>query len=104
MGTVLRGFKKVRAVTWSDLRGLGTNPVLKSSYFWLAFVPIAAKLLLQLKQPFVFKVLGKEHMLYLHLPFSWYIFYFSAVAFAIATALFGLFCPRIIKRYSSFAD
>jgi hypothetical protein len=67
-------------------------------------VPIAAKLLLQLKQPFVFTLLGKEHTLYLHLPFSWYLFYFSAVAFAVATALFGLFCPKIIKKYSSFGD
>lgn len=105
MKTALVGIvKKLRGITWSDLRRFGTNPVLKSSYFWLAVVPIAAKLLLQLKQPFVFALLGKEHTLYLHLPFSWSLFYFSAVAFAIASALFGLFCPRIIKQYSSFGE
>jgi hypothetical protein len=51
-------------------------------------VPLAAKFLLQLKQPFVFMLLGKEHTVWLDLPFSWYAFYFSAVAFAIGTALF----------------
>jgi hypothetical protein len=78
--------------------------VLKSSYWWLAFVPIAAKILLQFSQPFVFTLLGKEHTIFFRLPFSWYVFYFAAVAFAIGTGLFSLFCPRMIKRYSSFAE
>ena len=95
---------RLTPIEWSDLRRFGTSAVLKSSYFWLASIPIAAKLLLQLKQPFVFTFLGKEHTVFLHLPFSWYLFYFSAVAFATASALFGFYCPRIIKRYSSFGD
>src|SRR5437764_13934173 len=101
MGTLS---KKLGSVTWSDLRRYGTNRVLKSSYFWLAAVPIAAKLLLQLNQPLVFRWLGKEHMVFLHLPFSWSAFYFSAVAFSVASALFAFFCPRMIKQYSSFGE
>jgi len=101
---VLRVFKKLSSITWSDLRRFGTNRVLKSSYFWLVMVPIAAKLLLQFKQPFVFGLLGETHTIYLNLPFSWYLFYFSAFAFSIATALFALFCPEMVKRYSSFAS
>src|SRR5262249_15723647 len=31
-------------------------------------------------------------------------FYFSAVAFAVGTALFDIFCPRMIKQYASFGD
>lgn len=30
---------------WSTLGKLGENPYVRSSYFWLAFVPIAAKAL-----------------------------------------------------------
>ncbi len=96
--------KKLIQKPWSGLRRFGTNRVIKTSYFWLAIVPIAAKFLLQLKQPFVFTLLGKEHTVWLDLPFSWYAFYFSAVAFAIGTALFDFFCPRMIKQYSSFGD
>ncbi len=92
------------AKPWSSLRGFGTNRIIKTSYFWLVVVPIAAKFLLQLKQPFIFTLLGKEHTLYLDLPFSWYAFYFSAVAFALGTAFFDLFCPRMIKKYSSFGE
>jgi hypothetical protein len=96
--------KKLNSITWSDLRRYGTNPVLKSSYFWLAAVPIAAKLLLQLSQPLVFHWFGREHTVFLHLPFSWSAFYFSAVAFAVASGLFALFCPRMVKQYSSFGE
>jgi hypothetical protein len=71
---------------------------------WLAAVPIAAKIVLQLNQPFAITFLGKEHILWLHLPFSWYLFYFAAVAFAIASGLFAIFCPKMIKRYLSFAE
>jgi hypothetical protein len=96
--------KRLDHITWSDLRRFGTNRVLKSSYWWLAIVPIAAKILLQFNQPFVFTFFGKEHTIFFRLPFSWYLFYFAAVAFAIASGLFSLFCPKMIKRNASFAD
>jgi len=67
-------------------------------------VPIAAKVLIQLKSPLEFSMFGQRHEISLHLPFTWYLFYFAAFAFAIASGLFGLFCPSIIKRYSSFGE
>lgn len=100
----LQFIKRLSRIKWSDLRRFGTNPALKSSYWWLAIVPIAAKILLQFNQPFVFTLLGKQHTIFFRLPFSWYLFYFAAVAFAVGTGLFSLFCPIMIKRYSSFAD
>jgi len=95
---------KLKTVKWSDLRRCGTSSALTSSYVWLAIVPIAAKIALQLKQPFVVTFFGKTHTLYAHLPFSWCLFYFAAVAFAVASGLFAIFCPKMIKRYSSFAE
>ena len=97
-------FKKLTAQSWSDLRRFGTNPVLKTSYFWFVAVPIMAKVLRQIEQPLTVPFLGKFHIITFDLPFSWYSFYFSAVAFAVASALFGVYCPQIIKRYTSFGE
>src|SRR5438094_6474286 len=88
--------------SWTALRRFGTSRVLRTSYFWLFFVPIAAKLLLQLKNPLHLDIFGEIHVVHFTLPFSWYCFYFAAIAFSAATLLYSTFCPKVIKEYSSF--
>lgn len=106
-GLVARGWGFVTgplSLSWSDLRILGTSSILKSSYFWFLFVPVAAKLFLQIRQPLKFELFGQLHSVELQLPFSWYLFYFAAVAFAAATGLFSLFCPKMIKLFNNFRE
>jgi hypothetical protein len=40
----------------------------------------------------------------LGLPFSWKIFYFSSVAFALASFVYSTWCPAINRDYRSFAE
>jgi len=90
--------------TWTTLRTLGNSKVLRSAYFWLLIVPIAARLLSQLSRPLHVSLFGHTHAIHLDLPFSWYCFYFAAVAFSIASFLYSVSCPSPIKEFSSFQD
>lgn len=40
----------------------------------------------------------------LGLPFSWKMFYFSAIGFAFASFLYSMRCPAIIRDYDRFSD
>ena len=39
-----------------------------------------------------------------NLPFSWWILWIASILFISAFALYALYCPSFIKRYSSFSD
>ena len=89
---------------WSSLSRLGRNRVFKFWYIWLFFVPILAKLLSNLGPDLAFSLFGEEINLHFGLPFSWQMFYFSSVAFSIATIIYQTRCPLIISRYSRFSE
>lgn len=91
-------------VTWNNLRTLGENSLLRSSYYWFFLVPIAAKILSQVKSPLDIELFGQIHSLSLELPFSWILFYFSSTAFAIATLIYSIFCPDIIRKFPYFSS
>ncbi|MBA3483916.1 MAG: hypothetical protein H0T51_19090, partial [Pirellulales bacterium] len=40
----------------------------------------------------------------LRLPFSWKLFYFGSVAFAVGNFLYRTFCPPLIRDYSTFTE
>lgn len=88
---------------WYSLRAFGSNRVIQSSYFWFIFVPIAAKALLNIKKALTSTVLAQFiNDIDWNLPFSWQLFYFSAVSFTIANIVYFLFCPEFIKTFKSF--
>jgi hypothetical protein len=68
------------------------------------FVPIAAKTLSKLDEVEQLSVFGNVIPVNLQLPFSWEVFYFSSVFFAIGGALFDWWCPAIIKRYTNYHE
>jgi hypothetical protein len=87
------------------LSKLGQNRVIRSSYFWFIFVPIAARFVQQINEPLQRFLFGPQHQtIWFDVPFSWFYFFFAAVLFAIATFLYSVSCPEIIQRYSSPID
>ena len=90
--------------SWEELSRFGKNRVIQSSYIWLFLVPLAAKALSTVESPLIISGLSDGLKINLHLPFSWYLFYVSALAFTFATALYALSCPKIIRRYANFRD
>lgn len=85
---------------WIQLQTFGNSSVLKSSRLWLILVPLAVKALEASPNPLVIPSIGVS--LNLDLPFSWKIFYFSSVAFAVAGLIFDWRCPPLVKDYDGF--
>lgn len=81
---------------WTGLRGVGKSRVLATSYVWFLVVPTIAKVSHSL--PASVHVFGEDLPL-VSLPFSWILFYFSAVFFTVAGLLFSLRCPGIVKDH-----
>ncbi|ODA36615.1 hypothetical protein A6X21_15900 [Planctopirus hydrillae] len=89
--------------SWDDLAKFGKSKTVRTAYIWLFVVPLAAKALLGLKQTLTFDIAGENVSLAIGLPFSWKLFFFSAVSFSVATALFQFKCPKIIQEHDDYA-
>lgn len=90
--------------TWTGLRGFGKSRVLRTSYFWIAFVPVAARMTSAFDGVAEFQILGARIPIEFSLPFQWQVFYWASTAFAAASGIFALRCPDIVKDFSDYQD
>jgi hypothetical protein len=90
--------------TWSSLSSIGKSRVLRSSYIWLFLVPITARLLEKTGTEIKVPIWYSEYTITLGLPFSWKIFYYSSIAFALASFLYSTRCPQLIRGYNRFSE
>jgi|tagenome__1003787_1003787.scaffolds.fasta_scaffold20990108_20 hypothetical protein len=90
--------------TWEGLNRLGHSRVLKTSYVWLLVVPTAARVLKTINSPIVLSGIGEGLRFDLALPFSWRLFYFSAVAISIAGIIHTVACPQLIKNFKTYRE
>ena len=95
--------EKIRFLTpsWQILVNLGGSNIVRSSYLWIVIIPIIAKPLNSVEE-ITIEVFNEN--LPLSLPFSWQLFYYSALSFAIATFLYSFFCPLLIKKFSDIKE
>lgn len=91
-------------IKWDDLSRLGRSRVLQTSYLWLFIVPVAAKALSLVSDPLVLSGLSEDLVIDLTLPFSWKLFYLSAVLVAVASVIYTVRCPEIIRRFGTFSE
>lgn len=92
-------------INWSNISVLGNNKIVIKSYIYLIIVPVLAKLLSKLKNPFVAQITGGYNLtIPLDLPFNWILFYFAAIFFTIGTVVYALFGPQIFKEDKSYGD
>lgn len=96
--------RRMRERRWSDLRGWGNSRLIRTSFAWLVIVPVAARLLRHVAGTHTFEVGGASLTFDIHLPFSWALFFFMALAFSIAQACYALACPPLVKRFASFRE
>ncbi len=89
---------------WSLIRGLGKNRIVRSSYVWMVGVPIAARLVHALKERVVEGGWARQVVESLHLPFAWQLLFWASVLWAVATVLFDLRCPGIIRDYADWGE
>lgn len=89
---------------WAFLRRLRTNRLVSSTYIWLIIVPAAAKATSGLEGSLEFITNGILHSINLNLPFSWQIFFLSALSFVVANILFLMAAPRFIQLYGDYGE
>lgn len=73
-------------------------------YIWIFLVPIAARLLENVEEAATVTIFSYTFEAQLTLPFSWLVFYFSAIAFAAANLIFQIRCPDIVKEHSDYSE
>ena len=91
-------------MNWTFISTFGKSRVVRSSYYWLFFVPLVAKLVHQINLRIPAQVLNQDILFEFNLPFSWKVFYFSSLFFAAGTLIYQAFCPKIIKDHKNAAD
>jgi len=89
---------------WDKLRVISRNKIVSSTYIWLIIVPVMAKLTSKLEDIISFEVSGKVYQLDIVLPFSWQLFFLSALAFVIGEIIYFFSCPKIIKDYQDVSE
>ena len=94
----------VKPPTWLVLKRRLDSRLLRTSYFWIVFVPIAARVVGSLPATVEAHLLSKMFIFNLDLPFSWQIFYWSSMFFAAASLLYSSKCPEVIRDFDKFSD
>ncbi|MFW9906336.1 MAG: hypothetical protein ACFFFH_18590 [Candidatus Thorarchaeota archaeon] len=90
-------------IKWQELRYIQRSKFISSMYIWIFFVPVVAKLLFKIEEHLSFCLFGQKIELVFSLPFSWKVFFYSALSFSIANSIVLVACPKIIKDHLSFA-
>ncbi len=89
---------------WSTLKAIQNNKIVKSTYIWLFIVPLLAKILSKIDANLYLDIAGKVYEIDLVLPFSWKLFFLSALCFVAGNILFVAFCPKLIKDYNHLGE
>jgi hypothetical protein len=77
--------------------------IFQSMYVWLVIGPIFAKLFEHFRETATIELFSDKFTVSLALPFSWKVFYFSAVCIVIANVIYQVFCPSIIKEHANYS-
>lgn len=89
---------------WSTIKTIATQRFVKSMYIWIFLVPILAKAFEQIGSPIQLVVFSHQFDFVTKLPFSWTLFFYSAVLFVIGNCIFIYQCPLIIRDNHGYSD
>ena len=96
--------KIINIINWYQLKIINKSKFINTMYIWIFLVPIAARLLENVNESATVTIFNYTFEAQLTLPFSWLVFYFSAMAFAIANLIFQFRCPDIVKEHDDYTD
>ncbi len=90
--------------TWSKLKAIENSKIVQSMYVWLLIVPLTAKFFSKIENTLHLTISGNTYEFDLVLPFTWVIFFFSALSFTLANIIFISVAPLIIKENDNYGD
>jgi len=83
------------ALSWKNIHSLGKTKALQLSYIFFVFVPVIVSL---------YKKAEAFSLPLFELPFSWVALFFAALSISIANTIYFMFCPDIVKQFSSYQE
>jgi hypothetical protein len=89
---------------WSTLKKAEENRIVQSMHIWLILVPIFAKMMSLFEGPLKVEISESMYVFDISLPFTWVLFFSSALFFTAANMLFIFFSPKIIKENNDLSD
>ncbi|HHX8603908.1 TPA: hypothetical protein ACVO0R_004563 [Vibrio alginolyticus] len=93
---------------WCDIKKIGDTKFVNSMYIWIFVVPLLVKAFEYVDdEKLVFQIFQQPLTISTTLPFSWAMFYFSALCLALGNLIYLMKCPKIIKEhptYQSYLD
>lgn len=93
------------AVSWTWLKSLQENKIVKSTYIWLFIVPLIAKLFNKIEQKILsIEINSVKYIFDLTLSFSWIMLFISALLFVIGNIIYLFLAPKLIKKYNNYGD
>lgn len=95
----------MKDIRWTDLRGLGSLPAMKITLIG-PFLPFIFELIdLVSRHPIEGGIFPPLHVGWPEPALtSLYFFYYGSTTLGVASLLYLLFCPGLVKRYASVAD
>lgn len=96
--------KILKQINWGNISKLGKNKYVKSSYFWIAIVPIIAKFFYHTEKILTLNVFNQNIVIDLALPFSWKVFFIAALLFTIGNLFYMFRCPKILQENNNAND
>ena len=88
--------KKKYILDWKKISNISKMKFVKTILIWVVVVPIVAKFFSSIREN---QLIDFDFVL----PFSWVLFYFSALFFLIGNILYNIFVPPIINENRSFS-
>jgi hypothetical protein len=88
---------------WCDLKKIGDTKFVNSMYMWIFVVPLLVKAFEYVEdEKLIFQIFQQKLPISTSLPFSWSMFYFSALFLALGNLIYLFKCPKIIKEHPTY--
>lgn len=88
---------------WCDLKKIGDTKFVNSMYMWIFAVPLLVKAFEYVEdEKLIFQIFQQQLPISTSLPFSWGMFYFSALFLALGNLIYLYKCPKIIKEHPTY--
>ena len=88
---------------WCDLKKIGDTKFVNSMYMWIFAVPLLVKAFEYVEdEKLIFQIFQQQLPISTSLPFSWSMFYFSALFLALGNLIYLYKCPKIIKDHPTY--
>ncbi|MET0013058.1 MAG: hypothetical protein ABW088_05340 [Sedimenticola sp.] len=95
----------VKATSWSFLRDIRHNKIIRSAPIWFALIPIIAKLLSTIEPDKIcFSPLSTDLCLSTQLPFNWQILFLSSIFFLVSNILVSVSIPDLVNSFKNYSD